>query len=163
MTRQHEGRQRRRLTATEVDVERVRQRALLVGTGTGTSPVLAPSGARALSDDVDAASAVPVAGVPPFTGRPLTRLPSDAGVLRGARRGGGGNSRAASMGSGMRPSTCSAADDGSESATGAARDGDTPPDPFGWAATHGHASSSIATTRRRTRIMTHSPARAPPR
>ena len=39
MTRQHEGRQRRRLTATEVDVERVRQRALLVGTGTGTRDV----------------------------------------------------------------------------------------------------------------------------
>jgi GTPase len=32
----HEGRQRRRLTATEVDFGVVRQRALLVGTGTGT-------------------------------------------------------------------------------------------------------------------------------
>jgi len=36
MTRSHEGRQRRRLTATEVDLEVVDQRALLVGTGFGT-------------------------------------------------------------------------------------------------------------------------------
>jgi len=36
MTRSHEGRQRRRLTATEVDLEVVHQRALLVGTGFGT-------------------------------------------------------------------------------------------------------------------------------
>ncbi|MGZ4737019.1 MAG: HflX-like GTP-binding protein [Acidimicrobiia bacterium] len=33
MTQRHEGRQRRRLTATEVDLGVVRQRALLVGTG----------------------------------------------------------------------------------------------------------------------------------
>jgi GTP-binding protein HflX len=37
--RGHEGRQRRRLTATEVDLERPRQRALLVGTGYGTGSV----------------------------------------------------------------------------------------------------------------------------
>ncbi|MFM7617907.1 MAG: GTPase HflX [Actinomycetes bacterium] len=36
MTRRHEGRTGRRLTATEVDLEVVRQRALLIGTGFGT-------------------------------------------------------------------------------------------------------------------------------
>jgi GTP-binding protein HflX len=36
VTSSHEGRQRRRLTATEVDLEVLRQRALLVGTGAGT-------------------------------------------------------------------------------------------------------------------------------
>lgn len=36
MTAPREGRQRRRLTATEVDLEVLRQRALLVGTGAGT-------------------------------------------------------------------------------------------------------------------------------
>ena len=34
--RKREGRQRRRLTATEVDLEVAQQRALLVGTGAGT-------------------------------------------------------------------------------------------------------------------------------
>ena len=38
-SRAHQGRQRRRLTATEVDLGRVRQRALLVGTTYGTSTV----------------------------------------------------------------------------------------------------------------------------
>ncbi|MGQ0825893.1 MAG: GTPase HflX [Actinomycetota bacterium] len=38
-SRAHQGRQRRRLTATEVDLDRPQQRALLVGTGYGTSSV----------------------------------------------------------------------------------------------------------------------------
>jgi GTP-binding protein HflX len=37
--REHQSRQRRRLTATEIDLERPQQRALLVGTGYGTSSV----------------------------------------------------------------------------------------------------------------------------
>ncbi len=39
MTQRHEGRQRRRLTATETDLGVVRQRALLVGTGVNASDV----------------------------------------------------------------------------------------------------------------------------
>ena len=39
MTRRHEGRGGRRLTATETDLDVVRQRALLVGTGVGTRDV----------------------------------------------------------------------------------------------------------------------------
>jgi GTPase len=40
MTQRHEGRQRRRLTATEVDLGVVRQRALLVGTGVNAHDVV---------------------------------------------------------------------------------------------------------------------------
>jgi GTP-binding protein HflX len=39
VTRQHEGRQRKRLTATEVDLGVVRQRALLVGTAIGSRDI----------------------------------------------------------------------------------------------------------------------------
>jgi GTPase len=49
MTRHHEGRQRRRLTATEVDLGVVRQRALLVGTGDGTGSI---DGAEASLDEL---------------------------------------------------------------------------------------------------------------
>ena len=40
MTQRHEGRQRRRLTATEVDLEVVQQRALLVGTGVNAKDLI---------------------------------------------------------------------------------------------------------------------------
>ncbi len=61
MTRRGEGRQRRRLTATEVDLGVVRQRALLVGTGFGSRSVEeAEASLEELALLADTAGAVPV-------------------------------------------------------------------------------------------------------
>ncbi|HEX2738184.1 MAG TPA: GTPase HflX [Acidimicrobiia bacterium] len=61
MTRRGEGRQRRRLTATEVDLPVVRQRALLVGTGFGARSVEeAEASLEELALLTDTAGAVPV-------------------------------------------------------------------------------------------------------
>jgi GTPase len=60
----HEGRQRRRLTATEVDFGVVKQRALLVGTGTGTRSLSeAEASLSELSLLADTAGADPVESV----------------------------------------------------------------------------------------------------
>ncbi len=62
MTRRHEGRQRRRLTATEVDLGVVRQRALLVGCALGTTTTAdAETSLEELGRLVDTAGAEPVA------------------------------------------------------------------------------------------------------
>jgi GTP-binding protein HflX len=64
MTRQHEGRQRRRLTATETDFGVVRQRALLVGTDASTHDMqLAEESLAELALLVDTAGADPVEAV----------------------------------------------------------------------------------------------------
>jgi GTP-binding protein HflX len=61
VTRRGEGRQRRRLTATEVDLGVVRQRALLVGTGFGARSVEeAEASLEELALLTDTAGAVPV-------------------------------------------------------------------------------------------------------
>jgi GTP-binding protein HflX len=61
MSRRHENRQGRRLTATEVDFGVVEQRALLVGTGIGTRDVdEAEESLEELSRLVDTAGALPV-------------------------------------------------------------------------------------------------------
>jgi len=61
MSHAREGRQRRRLTATEVDLDVVRQRALLVGTGAGTrSTDEAEASLDELSLLADTAGAEPV-------------------------------------------------------------------------------------------------------
>ena len=61
MSRGHEGRQGRRLTATEVDLGVVRQRALLVGTGVGThDPEAAQASLEELARLTDTAGADPV-------------------------------------------------------------------------------------------------------
>jgi GTP-binding protein HflX len=61
MSRRHENRQGRRLTATEVDLGVVEQRALLVGTGIGTRDVgEAEESLEELTRLVDTAGAVPV-------------------------------------------------------------------------------------------------------
>jgi GTP-binding protein HflX len=61
VTRRGEGRQRRRLTATEVDLGVVRQRALLVGTGFGSRSVEeAEASLEELALLADTAGAVPV-------------------------------------------------------------------------------------------------------
>ncbi len=62
MTQRHEGRQRRRLTATEVDLGVVRQRALLVGTGVNAHDVIeAEADLEELALLADTAGAEPVA------------------------------------------------------------------------------------------------------
>ncbi|HEY3722471.1 MAG TPA: GTPase HflX [Acidimicrobiia bacterium] len=62
MTQRHEGRQRRRLTATEVDLGVVRQRALLVGTGFNAHDVIeAEADLDELALLADTAGAEPVA------------------------------------------------------------------------------------------------------
>jgi GTPase len=62
MTQRHEGRQRRRLTATEVDLGVVRQRALLVGTGVNARDVTeAEEDLEELALLADTAGADPVA------------------------------------------------------------------------------------------------------
>jgi GTP-binding protein HflX len=62
VTRQHEGRQRRRLTATEVDLGVVRQRALLVGTGVNAADLTeAEEDLAELALLADTAGADPVA------------------------------------------------------------------------------------------------------
>jgi GTPase len=64
VTRSREGRQRRRLTATEVDLGVVRQRALLIGTGFGTcSAEEAEASLEELALLTDTAGAVPVESV----------------------------------------------------------------------------------------------------
>ncbi len=61
MSRRHEGRGGRRLTATEVDLGVVRQRALLVGTGVGTrDPEAAEASLDELARLTDTAGADPV-------------------------------------------------------------------------------------------------------
>jgi GTPase len=61
VTRGRDGRQRRRLTATEIDLGVVRQRALLVGTGYGTRSVEeAEASLEELALLADTAGAVPV-------------------------------------------------------------------------------------------------------
>ena len=90
MTQRHEGRQRRRLTATEVDLGVVRQRALLVGTGVNARDVIeAEADLEELALLADTAGAEVGRDRVPAPRPPGLRDLRRQGQGRGARRDGG--------------------------------------------------------------------------